>query len=179
MIELYDVTAYDKMTVEDLENYRTNLKRLNTLYERKKKIETKLTGLKSVDLTKDKVTTGTGKRFSLPEFYTIALEDINANIKEFESHFAKVKPWYLSQLKRIENERQREVLYLFFMKLYKVSQIALLVFVVEPDLDVKLDYYEARVKEIKRAGLRNVQKLGAQVVKEYARQLVLDERVNL
>ncbi len=178
MSELYDVTAYEKITIEDLENYRTNKKRLNTLYERKNKIEAQLTGVKSVDFSKDKITNGACYKISIPEFYAIELENINKNIQEFEAHFLKVNPWYLAQLNRLNNDRQREVLYLFFMKLYKITQIALLIFAGEPDLSEKLDYYETRIKEIKRAGLRNIQKLGAQQTKQYARQLVLDNTIN-
>ena len=95
---MQELNIEDWLTERGLKTYRRNRENYLQLCENKARIINTLSGLKSTDFEKDKVTTGNKRRPSQQEILAIRLEDLNKQLEMFEGLFYTLKPEMLKQI---------------------------------------------------------------------------------
>ena len=146
------------LTKQRLEDFAVIMTEYGRLLEKKRKIMNKL-GLKGVDYSKDRVTSGAAKS-SEQERFVMALQKVNADIAEYEAWIAPEKAEIKGQLCRIKEPRYRKIIVLRYIDRWKWSEIVQEFFWYEPDFEEqKFLKYKDNVMYWHRRALEEVEKL--------------------
>lgn len=165
---------YEPITIERLDNYAEIVKEYDYLLHQKNNLIKKL-GLKGVDYSKIKVTSGNGAKISEQEHYVMSLQKINAKIADYESWLKPEKEIIKSQIARIKKWHFRKILVLRYIEKWKWSEIIDEFFGFEDDFeDEKNLKYKDKIFDWNRRALAELEKVSAMPYKKAAKQLVLE-----
>lgn len=165
---------YEPITIERLDNYAEIVKEYDYLLHQKNNLIKKL-GLKAVDYSKIKVTSGNGAKISEQEHYVMSLQKINAKIADYESWLKPEKEIIKTQIARIKKWHFRKILVLRYIEKWKWSEIIDEFFGFEDDFeDEKNLKYKDKIFDWNRRALAELEKVSAMPYKKATKQLVLE-----
>ena len=165
---------YDPITIERLDNYAEIVKEYDYLLHQKNNLIKKL-GLKAVDYSKIKVTSGNGAKVSEQEHYVMSLQKVNAKIADYESWLKPEKEIIKTQIARIKKWHFRKILVLRYIEKWKWSEIIDEFFGFEDDFeDEKNLKYKDKIFDWNRRALAELEKVSAMPYKKATKQLVLE-----
>lgn len=165
---------YEPITIERLDNYAEIVKEYDYLLHQKNNLIKKL-GLKGVDYSKIKVTSGNGAKVSEEEHYVMSLQKINAKIADYESWLKPEKEIIKTQIARIKKWHFRKILVLRYIEKWKWSEIIDEFFGFEDDFeDEKNLKYKDKIFDWNRRALAELEKVSAMPYKKATKQLVLE-----
>ena len=165
---------YEPITIERLDNYAEIAKEYDYLLHQKNNLIKKL-GLKGVDYSKIKVTSGNGAKISEEEHYVMSLQKINAKIADYESWLKPEKEIIKTQIARIKKWHFRKILVLRYIEKWKWSEIIDEFFGFEDDFeDEKNLKYKDKIFDWNRRALAELEKVSAIPYKKISKQLVLE-----
>lgn len=165
---------YEPITIERLDNYAEIVKEYDYLLHQKNNLIKKL-GLKGVDYSKIKVTSGNGAKISEQEHYVMSLQKINAKIADYESWLKPEKEIIKTQIARIKKWHFRKILVLRYIEKWKWSEIIDEFFGFEDDFeDEKNLKYKDKIFDWNRRALAELEKVSAMPYKKATKQLVLE-----
>lgn len=164
---------FEMITQERLDKYLDSVKELNNLLEQKKKIMSKL-GLKGVDYSKDKVTSGNNHKLTEEEEYTNKLLKINSEIDKIRPFVASEHLILKSQIARITKYEYRKLLVYRYIEGWKWSEIKQDFFEFEDDYKEQVnDKYHTKIMYWHRRALEELQKVSSKPFIEY-KQITLE-----
>lgn len=165
---------YEPITIERLDNYAEIVKEYDYLLHQKNNLIKKL-GLKAVDYSKIKVTSGNGAKVSEQEHYVMSLQKVNAKIADYESWLKPEKEIIKTQIARIKKWHFRKILVLRYIEKWKWSEIIDEFFGFEDDFeDEKNLKYKDKIFDWNRRALAELEKVSAMPYKKATKQLVLE-----
>lgn len=165
---------YEPITIERLDNYAEIVKEYDYLLHQKNNLIKKL-GLKGVDYSKIKVTSGNGAKISEQEHYVMSLQKINAKIADYESWLKPEKEIIKSQIARIKKWHFRKILVLRYIEKWKWSEIIDEFFGFEDDFeDEKNLKYKDKIFDWNRRALAELEKVSAMPYTPSTKQLVME-----
>lgn len=165
---------YDPITIERLDNYAEIVKEYDYLLHQKNNLIKKL-GLKGVDYSKIKVTSGNGAKISEQEHYVMSLQKINAKIADYESWLKPEKEIIKTQIARIKKWHFRKILVLRYIEKWKWSEIIDEFFGFEDDFeDEKNLKYKDKIFDWNRRALAELEKVSAMPYIPSTKQLVME-----
>lgn len=165
---------YEPITIERLDNYAEIVKEYDYLLHQKNNLIKKL-GLKAVDYSKIKVTSGNGAKVSEQEHYVMSLQKINAKIADYKSWLKPEKEIIKTQIARIKKWHFRKILVLRYIEKWKWSEIIDEFFGFEDDFeDEKNLKYKDKIFDWNRRALAELEKVSAIPYQKVAKQLVLE-----
>lgn len=163
---------FEIITQERLDKYLDTVKELNLLLEQKKKIMSKL-GLKGVDYSKDKVTSGNNHKLTEEEEYTNKLIKINSQIDKIRPFIASEHLILKTQIGRIKKHEYRKLLVYKYIEGWTWAEIKQDFFEFEDDYEEqKNDKYHTKIMYWRRRALEELQKVSSKPFIEY-RQITL------
>ena len=166
---------YEPITIERLDNYAEIVKEYDYLLHQKNNLIKKL-GLKAVDYSKIKVTSGNGAKISEQEHYVMSLQKINAKIADYESWLKPEKEIIKTQIARIKKWHFRKILVLRYIEKWKWSEIIDEFFGFEDDFeDEKNLKYKDKIFDWNRRALAELEKVSAMPYVKASKQLTLKE----
>lgn len=177
---------YEPITPERLRDYRCKLVELERLLEQKQGLVEKISTLKSIDYSKDKVTTGNGPKQSEQERYAAALEQVNKEIDFFKYKVFKTADGgeyglieeakvIKTQLGRIPEEHYKKLLIMRYLENKKFSTIMFSFFCGEKDFKDNQQRYHYKVMDWHKSALERLEKISAQPYEPVNKQLILKE----
>ena len=165
---------YEPITIERLDNYAEIVKEYDYLLHQKNNLIKKL-GLKGVDYSKIKVTSGNGAKISEQEHYVMSLQKINAKIADYESWLKPEKEIIKTQIARIKKWHFRKILVLRYIEKWKWSEIIDEFFGFEDDFeDEKNLKYKDKIFDWNRRALAELEKVSAMPYIPNTKQLVME-----
>ena len=165
---------YEPITIERLDNYAEIVKEYDYLLRQKNNLIKKL-GLKAVDYSKIKVTSGNGAKISEEEHYVMSLQKINAKIADYEIWLKPEKEIIKTQIARIKKWHFRKILVLRYIEKWKWSEIIDEFFGFEDDFeDEKNLKYKDKIFDWNRRALAELEKVSAMPYIPSTKQLVLE-----
>ncbi len=165
---------YEPITIERLDNYAEIVKEYDYLLHQKNNLIKKL-GLKGVDYSKIKVTSGNGAKISEQEHYVMSLQKINAKIADYESWLKPEKEIIKTQIARIKKWHFRKILVLRYIEKWKWLEIIDEFFGFEDDFeDEKNLKYKDKIFDWNRRALAELEKVSAMPYIPSTKQLVLE-----
>lgn len=165
---------YEPITIERLDNYAEIVKEYDYLLHQKNNLIKKL-GLKGVDYSKIKVTSGNGAKISEQEHYVMSLQKVNAKIADYESWLKPEKEIIKTQIARIKKWHFRKILVLRHIEKWKWSEIIDEFFGFEDDFeDEKNLKYKDKIFDWNRRALAELEKVSAMPYIPSTKQLVLE-----
>ncbi len=165
---------YEPITIERLDNYAEIVKEYDYLLHQKNNLIKKL-GLKAVDYSKIKVTSGNGAKVSEQEHYVMSLQKVNAKIANYESWLKPEKEIIKTQIARIKKWHFRKILVLRYIEKWKWSEIIDEFFGFEDDFeDEKNLKYKDKIFDWNRRALVELEKVSAMPYISNTKQLVLE-----
>ena len=165
---------YEPITIERLDNYAEIVKEYDYLLHQKNNLIKKL-GLKAVDYSKIKVTSGNGAKISEQEHYVMSLQKVNAKIADYESWLKPEKEIIKTQIARIKKWHFRKILVLRYIEKWKWSEIIDEFFGFEDDFeDEKNLKYKDKIFDWNRRALAELEKVSAMPYIPNTKQLVLE-----
>ena len=166
---------YEPITIERLDNYAEIVKEYDYLLHQKNNLIKKL-GLKAVDYSKIKVTSGNGAKVSEQEHYVMSLQKVNAKIANYESWLKPEKEIIKTQIARIKKWHFRKILVLRYIEKWKWSEIIDEFFGFEDDFeDEKNLKYKDKIFDWNRRALAELEKISAKPYVKASKQLTLKE----
>lgn len=164
---------YEPITPERLKDFKNKLNRLNYLINQKQIMIDKAALLKSIDLSKEKVSNPSHKAVSSPELYSITLEGINKEIEYLKYkvfHTQSGERYGLveenkvisSQLERLSRYEYKELLTKRYIEGQKHTVIAYYFFCTEPDFEENFQRYIEKEQDWHKAALLQLQKISEQ-----------------
>lgn len=165
---------YEPITIERLDNYAEIVKEYDYLLHQKNNLIKKL-GLKAVDYSKIKVTSGNGAKVSEQEHYVMSLQKVNAKIADYESWLKPEKEIIKTQIARIKKWHFRKILVLRYIEKWKWSEIIDEFFGFEDDFeDEKNLKYKDKIFGWNRRALAELEKVSAMPYIPSTKQLVME-----
>lgn len=165
---------YEPITIERLDNYAEIVKEYDYLLHQKNNLIKKL-GLKGVDYSKIKVTSGNGAKVSEQEHYVMSLQKVNAKIADYESWLKPEKEIIKTQIARIKKWHFRKILVLRYIEKWKWSEIIDEFFGFEDDFeDEKNLKYKDKIFDWNRRALAELEKVSAMPYIPSTKQLVME-----
>lgn len=181
---------YEPITPERLRDYRFKLLELERLLEQKQGLLEKISTLKGIDYSKDKVTTGNGPKQSGQERYAAALERVNEDIDFYKykvfkcadgSNYGLIKEAEIikKQLDRIPEEHYKKLLIKRYIENKKFSVITYDFFCGKPDYEDNYLRYHDKIMDWHKSALVRLENISERPY-EPARpkQMVLKEKNN-
>lgn len=166
---------YEPITIERLDNYAEIVKEYDYLLHQKNNLIKKL-GLKGVDYSKIKVTSGNGAKISEQEHYVMSLQKINAKIADYESWLKPEKEIIKTQIARIKKWHFRKILVLRYIEKWKWSEIIDEFFGFEDDFEEEKNLrYKDKIFDWNKAALAELEKISAKPYVKASKQLTLKE----
>lgn len=166
---------YEPITIERLDNYAEIVKEYDYLLHQKNNLIKKL-GLKAVDYSKIKVTSGNGAKVSEQEHYVMSLQKVNTKIADYESWLKPEKEIIKTQIARIKKWHFRKILVLRYIEKWKWSEIIDEFFGFEDDFeDEKNLKYKDKIFDWNRRALAELEKVSAKPYVKASKQLTLKE----
>ena len=166
---------YEPITIERLDNYAEIVKEYDYLLHQKNNLIKKL-GLKAVDYSKIKVTSGNGAKISEQEHYVMSLQKINAKIADYESWLKPEKEIIKTQIARIKKWHFRKILVLRYIEKWKWSEIIDEFFGFEDDFEEEKNLkYKDKIFDWNRRALAELEKVSAKPYVKASKQLTLKE----
>lgn len=158
-----------------LERYLDKVRELDFLLEKKHRLEQKH-GLKSVDLSKTRVTNGSSKPFSVQEQNAIELEKVNKEITELKAFVIPEHKELKTQLSRLKKWYWRRVIDFKYLQKMKTSEIVSYFFGDEEDYEIEKDLkYRKKVDRWIDEAITNLEKVSEKPFIKKERQLVIEE----
>lgn len=165
---------YEPITKERLDNYAEIVKEYDYLLHQKNNLIKKL-GLKGVDYSKIKVTSGNGAKISEQEHYVMSLQKVNAKIADYESWLKPEKEIIKTQIARIKKWHFRKILVLRYIEKWKWSEIIDEFFGFEDDFEEEKNLkYKDKIFDWNRGALADLEKVSAMPYIPSTKQLVLE-----
>ena len=165
---------YQIISKERLTTYLDKVQELNFLIQRKHKLEAKH-GLKGVDLSRTKVTSGS-KPLSSPEQYVIELERINNEIKKSRAFLDAEHKELTTQIGRLKRWYWRRVLVYKYIEAWKISEIVNYFFCDEEDFEIEKDgKYRKKIERWLDEAVENLQKVSEKPFIKKEKQLVFED----
>lgn len=150
---------YEIITQERLKSYLYSVQELNKLLEQKKKIMDRL-GIKGVDYSKDKVTSGNKMPLTEEEEYTNKLLKINSQIEKIKPPIVREHQILKTQIGRIKKHEYRKLLVYRYIEGWKWDEIKQDFFEFEDDFkEEKNDKYHTKIMYWHRRALEELQKV--------------------
>lgn len=166
---------YEPITIERLDNYSEIEKEYNFLLRQKENLIKKL-GLKGVDYSKIKVTSGNGVKISEQEHYVMSLQKINSKLHEYEGWLPFEKEIIKTQIARIKKWHFRKILVLRYIEKWKWSEIIDEFFGFEEDFNEEKNLkYKDKIFDWNRRALAELEKVSAKPYVKASKQLTLKE----
>ena len=166
---------YEPITIERLDNYAEIVKEYDYLLHQKNNLIKKL-GLKGVDYSKIKVTSGNGAKISEQEHYVMSLQKINSKIADYESWLKPEKEIIKTQIARIKKWHFRKILVLRYIEKWKWSEIIDEFFGFEDDFEEEKNLrYKDKIFDWNKAALAELEKISAKPYVKASKQLTLKE----
>ena len=165
---------YEPITIERLDNYAAIAKEYDFLLHQKNNLIKKL-GLKGVDYSKIKVTSGNGVKISEQEHYVMSLQKINAKLHEYEGWLPFEKEIIKTQIARIKKWQFRKILVLRYIEKWKWSEIIQEFFEFEDDFEEEKHFkYWDKMMCWNRRARAELEKVSAMPYIPSTKQLVLE-----
>lgn len=175
---------YEPITVARLNQYTDKVAELDALLDKKQKIQAKLDGLKGVDYSKQKITTGNAQNTSNQEYYAMKLEKVNQEIDKLKYKCFGVyglleeHEVIKTQIARIQGGKEswkyRKILVLRFLEKWKWIEIIEDFFEFEDDFEEqKYDKYWDTMMDWRKSALNELGKVSKRPYKPIVKQLQL------
>ena len=175
---------YEPITVARLNQYTDKVTELDALLDKKQKIQAKLDGLKGVDYSKQKITTGNAQNTSNQEYYAMKLEKVNQEIDKLKYKCFGVyglleeHEVIKTQIARIQGGKEswkyRKILVLRYLEKWKWSEIIDEFFGFEDDFEEEKNLkYKDKIFDWNRRALAELEKVSAKPYVKIEKQLVL------
>ena len=163
---------YEPITVARLNQYTDKVAELDALLDKKQKIQAKLDGLKGVDYSKQKITTGNVQNTSNQEYYAMKLEKVNQEIDKLKYKCFGVyglleeHKVIKTQIGRIQGGKEswkyRKILVLRFLEKWKWIEIIKDFYGREKDFEEqKYSKYWDKMMDWRKSALRKLEQVSS------------------
>lgn len=151
---------YEPITLQRLDDYCEIVRELDFLLRQKDGLTKKINGLKGIDYSRLKVTSGNTAKISEEERFVIALDKINKKIVEYKAWLIPEHEIIKTQIARIKKWNYRKILVYRYLEKWKWSEIIQDFFEFEDDYEEeKSGKYKDTIMYWHRRALEELEKI--------------------